>query len=218
MQARLRPFLEDIMTLQHVLILCHSWPRPSDLSLTRTLLAKPTLKTLTLLTRTRRDYVVESMSTAWRNEPLSCGRVRLAWPSGCIVISSQTSTAAADSRTLGAVSPFWKPFELASREERVSIWHRIISFAQPNTGWAMYSYGRWNQSGAWFSPCIIDVRVAASTIIVSHELYVRFCMLEKADGSWLTNSATGSNDARAGCRHKNPNVTRTEKALRPSTS
>ena len=178
MQARLRPFLEDITTLQHVLILCHSWPRPSDLSLTRTLLAKPTLKTLTLLTRTRRDYAVESMSTIWRDEPHSCGRVRLAWPSGYIVISSQASTlstAAAGSGPLGAVSPFWKPFELASREERVSIWHRIISSTLSNVESTMYIHTRrWDQKNACFSPYIIDMRVAARTIMVSHELYVRF--------------------------------------------
>ena len=178
MQARLRPFLEDITTLQHILILCTGWPEPSELPLTRTLLTKATLKTLTLLARSRYDYALETLSTIWRNEPLSCGRVRLAWPSGYIVISSQTSTlstAAADSRTLGAVSPFWKPFELASREERVSIWHRIFSSTLSNVESTMYIHTRrWDQKNACFSPYIIDMRVAARTIMVSHELYVRF--------------------------------------------
>jgi len=176
MQARLRPFLEDITTLQHISILCTGWPEPSELPLTRTLLAKPTLKTLTLLTRFG-QYALESLSTIWRDEPHSCGRVRLAWPSGYIVISSQASTlstAAAGSGPLGAVSPFWKPFELASREERVSIWHRIISSTLSNVESTMYIHTRrWDQKNACFSPYIIDMRVAASTIMVSHELYVR---------------------------------------------
>jgi len=103
--------------------------------------------------------------------------VRIVWPNNLIVISSQATasfTERADLRLSAAVNPFWKPFEFASSEERVTIWHRIISFTllkmEPDY---TYGYWRWDQHNTWFSPSGIDIRVAKKTLTVSRELYVR---------------------------------------------
>jgi len=174
MEARIRSSFEEMTSLQQISVVCSQrWPDPTTFPLTRTFLNKPTLKILKLLSPFRRDHMIQHLALSWRNEPLARGRVHLVWPSGSIVVSSQpaiSSTTEADSRPLATVSPFWKPFEFASREERISIWHRIISFTFLKAG---HDDHFWDTSSAWFSPHGIDIQVVKQTLMVSRELYVR---------------------------------------------
>jgi len=96
----------------------------------------------------------------------------MAWPDGFVDISSPTATEASALAMSATDNPFWKPLESASREDRIAIWHRIISFAIPRTV-PVYNRWHWNRNDVWFTSSALTDDVPKKTLLVSRELYVR---------------------------------------------
>ncbi|EJD39115.1 hypothetical protein AURDEDRAFT_187555 [Auricularia subglabra TFB-10046 SS5] len=86
---------------------------------------------------------------------------------------------------ISSVNPFYQPMQNASRDQRVAVWTRIVSFAvcretpdpspRTHSAYMMGFFGSYSSYvNSWFDAKFIDVPAARNFLLVSHEIYDAF--------------------------------------------